>query len=262
MKFNVFNCDSTTVVFASDFHVGNKYTDKDALNRMINDVRKNDYHLMVLGDLCECITAKDKRFNMGMVDSEFLDDDMIGRQYDYVEKLLNPVADRILTIHCGNHDESISKYCHIDMVKDLCKNLEVPYSYYMALSNLVYKKPGKKTFTYTIFTEHGSGGGGMRGSRVNSMEKLSGYIRFDAAFRGHSHDLLDNVSKEISMSRYGNMCSRNIYTGSTGSFLSGVMEGDGVSYPERAGYRPLPIGYLRVKFNPKEYGIKIDKVVM
>lgn len=262
MKYNEFKCDSETVVFASDFHVGNKYTDKDALNKMVKDVRKNDYHLMILGDLCECITARDKRFDMGMVDPQFLCEDMIGAQYDYVEKLLSPIADKILTIHCGNHDQAIAKYSHVDMVKDLCKNLDVKYSYYMALSNLVYKQPGKKTFTYTIFTEHGAGGGGMRGGRVNSMEKLSAHIRFDAAFRGHSHDLLDNVSKEISMSRFGHMCLKNIYTGSTGSFLSGIMEGDGVAYPEQAGYRPLPIGYLRVSFNPKEYGIKIEKVIM
>lgn len=263
MICNEFNCDSDTVVFMSDFHAGNKNTDLSALERTVKDIRKNGYHVMILGDLCECITSRDKRFDMGTVEPEFMGDNMIGKQYSYVEKTLKPIADQILLIHCGNHDQSIAKYCHINMVSDLCESLGVKYGEYSALSKLTYTShKSQKKFSYTVYTTHGYASGRMRGGKVNALESMSGYIDFDIGCAGHSHDLFHTTRQKMFLSRFGHLCMKNIFYGNTGSYLKGIVEDGGVSYPEMAGYRPLPVGYLKAILNPMEYGVKMEEVIM
>jgi len=261
MICNEFNLESDTTVLASDFHVGNKNTDMAALKKMVSDVRKNGYNLIILGDLCECISSRDKRFDMGTVAPEFLGDNMIGRQYKSVEKLLKPISDQILMIHSGNHDQSVTKYCHIDMVKDLCENLETTYSEYTALSRLSYCKRGKK-FSYNLYSTHGHAAGRLRGGKVNSLEGLASHIDFDIAAAGHSHDLFYTSQQRMFQTKFGHLGLKTQYFCNTGSFLKGVVEGSGVSYPEQAGYRPLKIGYLKVKLNPREYGVNVEEVIL
>lgn len=261
MICNEFEGESDTLVTISDIHMGNKNTDVNAFKRVINDVRKNGYHLIVLGDLCECITANDKRFDIGSVDPEFLGEDMINKQYKSVEKILKPVADQILTIHCGNHDQSITKKCHVDMVKNLCENLDVNYSYYSALSRLSYIVRGKK-FSYTLYTTHGYASGRQKGGKVNALESLSAHIDFDVAFAGHSHDLFILNRQKMFLTKFGHLGFKTLYFGNAGSFLRGFTEGSGVSYAEKAGYRPLPTGYIKTIFNPREYGVKMEEVIM
>jgi len=260
MMCNEVEANSTVLVCAGDFHVGGKNTDLDALKKMVNDVRKNDYHLLVMGDLCECITSRDKRFSMGTVDPQFLGEDMIGKQYKYLDKLLKPIAGQIIGIHEGNHDESITKYSEINMVSQLCENLGVKYLGYNALTRLTYMRSGRKN-SYTLYSTHGYFGGRTRGPKVNALEGLCASIDACAYYAGHSHDLFATSIQQIYLSKYGHLSTRTIYTGNTGSFLRGIVENNS-SYAESKGYKPLKIGYLKTTFDPCTYGMKMEEVIM
>jgi predicted phosphodiesterase len=294
-----FETDFTTYIAISDLHIANRNTDEKAIERVLSEAKKKDYGIFVLGDLAEAIRASDKRFDMGTVNKNYLGDNMIGKQYRTVERLFKPVADQLFIVHSGNHDDAISKYCHVNKTRELCENLGVIYSKYTAMSRIYYEASGKK-FSYVIYTTHGHGAGTTTGGRINTLEKLPNSRDGDIFLMGHSHGLsispkpkqfmkYGDKSKRIKilkkMSEYELSAkytdiellnseldedkaedskligTRQQWFGNTGSFLKSAVEGQD-SYAERAGYPLLNIGYIKFTLDPKKHGVSMSTVIL
>ena len=179
-----FNCgENNTVVFSGDWHIGNKYADKKGLQKMINTIKKEGSHLVIMGDIWDSITAKDKRHDGGMCDPLFVGSDPIYNAFEWVQDLLKPIKSQIMYIHTGNHEHTITKCCEIDLAKMLAKNLNVRYADYASHMRYTFKK-STNSQSYVIYTTHGFVSGRKRGGKVNSLEDTAAFMDFDLMAAG------------------------------------------------------------------------------
>ena len=260
MKTNSFEAKNDKLICFGDVHCGGLSTDLNAFDKMIKYAEKSGAHLLGLGDWAEAISATDKRFDLGSIDPRFLDGDLIANQYNYIEEALEPIKDQVLTLHAGNHDLKVKKNCHIDMTKQMCRNLGIQYAEGSALTRLSFKRPNRTT-SFVIYSAHGSQAGRNTGSKINSMESLSNAYVFDLAVCGHSHSLFTISSTQVYLSQNNTLGFRTIHFGNSGSFLRGIKE-NVVSYGELGGYKPSKVGYLLYKFDPEHHKITGKEVIL
>lgn len=256
-----FNCgENNTVVFSGDWHIGNKYADKKGLQKMINTIKKEGSHLVIMGDIWDSITAKDKRHDGGMCDPLFVGSDPIYNAFEWVQDLLKPIKSQIMYIHTGNHEHTITKCCEIDLAKMLAKNLNVRYADYASHMRYTFKK-STNSQSYVIYTTHGFVSGRKRGGKVNSLEDTAAFMDFDLMAAGHSHDLFFTSQEKLYLSRQTNEEEvKTIFFCNTGSFLPGIVNGPGTPYAEMKGFRKLKCGYIKATFGCREKCIKVEEV--
>ena len=277
-------CESDIVCLLGDLHIGAKNAKKKQLKKAIAEIKKNGWHVIIMGDICENTPYKHKFNDPAMVDPEFAGGNLVGKQYDFAEELLRPIKDQILFIHCGNHDQRLANQSGVDEVARMCTRLGVQYAEYSAFSRLKYIVSGKSQ-SYDIYSAHGYASGRQRGGKVNALEQMLGYMDFDVAAVGHSHDLfhtsqlkmyLPAVMKQCDYEHHysrivslpgeqipeTNLREKEIFFCNTGSFLPGTTDDTGISYAEVHGYRLLKCGYTKITFGKKTHSIKVEEVVV
>lgn len=171
------NNSPVEIVPISDLHIGDPFCDMKLIKKMIDDIQTIPNRYCVLcGDLMNTAIAGGKSDSYG----ETLTPQ---EQLDKAVELLKPIASKILAIVPGNHEERISRSVGVDMTKTLAKllNLETLYS---PNSALVFIKFG---FAYSLYINHGHGGGRRAGSKLNSLEDFAQIIDADIFIVGHTH---------------------------------------------------------------------------
>ena len=143
------------IYFIGDFHEGSKAQSASGVEEAIEIIRKDRIgQAVVMGDLCDAILLKDKRFALSTIDSKKTS--MIS-QYGSITKKLKPIARKIIGIHTGNHDLKLERAGVGDFVKDYaCEQLKVPYLAYSSVVSVVSNKKGGGR-RYKVFTSHGWG---------------------------------------------------------------------------------------------------------
>ena len=257
MECKTFTADSFETVITSDWHIGARNVDKKALAKMIDYIKKTGCNWTHNGDLCESTPHTQKNYDHRTTDPEIQG---IGQEYAYVKKLIRPIAAQCAGIITGNHDERNAKNAEIDMVEQICDDLEIPYLRNAAYNRLCYTAYGKKCSTL-MYQVHGFSSGRQRGSRLNSLENISISHYADLYVSGHTHDLFVSSAVRDTMTSNGNYENKYVYFGNSGTFLRSYIEGQ-TSYAESAGYHPNKVGYLKATFNPVDRSIKMEEVVL
>lgn len=173
------------IIPISDVHIGDANTDMKLVKELIQRIKDDqDCYTVLCGDLMNTaiIGGKSDSYNETMTPEE---------QIEACAELIQPVADKVLAIVPGNHEERISKSAGVDTTKLLaseigCKHLYCPEA------ALVYIRTGKNPnggkLVYSMYINHGHGGGGRRaGSKVNSLQDLGYVIDADIIIAGHTH---------------------------------------------------------------------------
>lgn len=257
MECNIFKTQSHETIFTGDWHLGSSAVNKVALERMINYIKRTGCNWYFLGDACESTPHGHKNFDHRTVDPEL---QSIGEQYNYFKKLIKPIAFQCGGLVCGNHDERNAKTSEIDMIQNICEDLEIPYLADSAYSRICYETYGENRGTL-VYLIHGFSSSRQRGGKINALENLAyGHIA-DVYVCGHNHDLVTTNSIVDTMSREGNLIKKHITFGCSGTFLENISEGKR-NYAEKAGYRPGKIGYLRALYNPVTRRIKMEEIVL
>ena len=225
-----------------DLHVGNSNADLEFFKRRIGEISKQDVYVIGMGDWCDAIVPSDSRFNIDTVDSEYLNGNLILKQYDFVLKQLDRIQDKIIGLHTGNHDSKIKKTMYTDYVQYMCDELEVPYLKWSALTKLQFVRSGRSA-SYTIYSTHGNWGGGLKGNKVNRIESLDASYDADIYMVGHSHDLFATYTLQPYLNQNGNIGEKLKLHVNTGCFLRGIVEGND-SYAEEGNMKPNRVGYV------------------
>lgn len=254
---SIFETDSFETVFTGDWHLGNAGTDKAALHKMIAHIKKTGCNWCFTGDACESTLHSNKFFDMRSVDSEL---PTIGKQYQYLKSLIKPIASQCVGILSGNHDDRNAKISEIDILGDVCNDLEIPYLQDSAYCLIRYRAYNELRNTL-VYVVHGFTASRKRGGRVNSLEDISTAHIADLYVSGHTHDMYVTSSIIDTMTSKGNYAQKNIYFGNTGTFLRGHIVGQR-SYAEKKGYKPCKIGYLDAVYNPVERKISMQEVLL
>ena len=93
--------------------------------------------------------------------------------------MIKPIAFQCGGLVCGNHDERNAKTSEIDMIQNICEDLEIPYLADSAYSRICYETYGENRGTL-VYLIHGFSSSRQRGGKVNALENLA-YVLFTFA---------------------------------------------------------------------------------
>lgn len=250
---------------ASDTHVGSLLTHYDGIETLKELVLSDkNARLIHLGDLCEAIMVDDnKRFDPTTQDLSILTP---MQQYQRFVEIFRPLSKQLLYVNDGNHD--LKHLRTMNFVQYVCSEIGVPYGTYTSKLTVCDDK-GRDRFK--IFTGHGWGsirslaGGPVRrkaNMKVSLQQKLEGKAGDCVLMAmGHTHrTIVSRPERELYMTDDSARLIQN-YTQSpqmsdyippnlrwyvnTGNFLKNQLLGVS-GYAERAGYDPMPLGFIKV----------------
>ena len=199
------------IVAIGDVHSGDDWCDEQAVKEVINYVLEKPYRYVILnGDLINNAIKTAISDVYGSNDPEM--------EIRHVARLFMPIKDRILAMGSGNHEERTLKLTGIDPSRYIAIRLGVEDKY-ASNSFLLFLSVGRshtyrqvhkhvRQQVYSIFVQHGYGGGKKSGSKLNNLNASDGIVpNADIYVMGHTHDPMAN-SKRTFVCDYQN---RQIY---------------------------------------------------
>ena len=170
----------------SDFHIGDRLCNLKLIKQVLEDVKKSSNTFIILnGDLTNNATKTSVSdvYNEQMTPTE---------QILKLCELLEPIKDRILVIHPGNHEARTLKNDGVDIIRLVAKqlNIEDRFSegwWYLYLTFGLNKEKKDRPMLYTITGIHGYGGGRKGGGKINNLVEMSDKVIADLYVMGHTH---------------------------------------------------------------------------
>lgn len=175
------------------------------------------------------------------------------------QEIFKPVTDQTqwLGIGTGNHEESIHVYHDDDIIRNVCRDLNVPYAGYQTYYILKFKRAGKFTHTIRIHSWHGAGCSQTEGARLARLTRLVNDIEADIYLMGHLHTITTYTPDRLTVVN-GRVRSVRLAAVICGSWLKTYAQsrnGDiqDPTYGEQKGYKPSRIGMPVIKIYPNNY---------
>lgn len=235
------------IVPIADLHIGDPASQEHVIKSLIDDVlnTENRYTILI-GDLMNTAIAGSK--------SDFYSETLKpSQQLQRCYNLLYPIKDKILGIVSGNHEERISRSVGVDMTQLLATELglEELYSDTSALIFIKFgmRKDKQRPMQYSIYVNHGHGGGRRPGGKINGLADFGSIIDADCFIIGHTHlpaSFKDQAFRVIPQS--GSAVLRERLFVNTASAL------DYSGYGNRQGYQPVSNSYPVITFdNEKQH---------
>lgn len=174
----------------ADVHIGDLLADGNLLNERIRHCEETDNCVVILnGDLCNNATKSS-------VSDVYSESVRPMEQLKRVVELFGKLAEqkKIIALTDGNHERRTYKQDGIDMSALIAQQLYVPYSPGAMLIFLRFGDTGatkhNRKILYTLFCNHGSGGGSKIGGKANKLVSMSDIIDADVFFHSHTHEPL------------------------------------------------------------------------
>ena len=181
-------------VFLGDLHIGSGNCAYKELSDTIREISNNEHSRVILnGDLIDCITHKDKRFDAGDIADHYNIKqlrDLPVAQMDELFDIIMPIKDKIIAMIYGNHEYSYMKYNGFDPLNyfngKLGINAEILGKKGYIISSI--RKGDAKGRTWVMCAMHGRGGGGRTaGYKYNNVDAEFARIIADCKVQGHIH---------------------------------------------------------------------------
>lgn len=190
IKHNLGDFDSIEILPLADTHIGDVNADFVKLRGWLDWVMAAENRFVILnGDLCDMAV----RASIGDIYSQNL---MPMQALQQCVNIFGPVKDRILSVQPGNHELRVWKTDGLDLTQMMCSQLGIAERYSNA-SSLIFVRFGKwvghqnrykgAPVCYTIFCEHGSGGGRTEGAKINRLVQMASIIEADVYVHSHTH---------------------------------------------------------------------------
>jgi hypothetical protein len=188
------NIDTLELHTFADEHIGDACCDMPRLKARIDYVANtpNAYCIMN-GDILDFAS----RTSIG--DIEAREFNIMG-QLERAVELFTPIKDKIIAITNGNHENRGYKKEGMDISKMIAMQLGIADKYAPAAA-VIFLRFGKQTLEragrpqlYTIYVNHGSGGGRKEGAKAIRLADMASII--DADIYIHSHTHLPMVMKQ------------------------------------------------------------------
>ena len=248
-----------------DIHLGNIGCQIDKVRDLVNWIKnENNCWWIGMGDYCDCINYKDKRFDPRTVDPRYLSDlsRCVEMQYEDLQGLLSPIKDKCIALLRGNHEETIRlRYVH-DVMYDLWKEWRVPLldDIGWVVLRFVHDVETRKRpcYTFKLVVTHGNVGGRTVGYKLNRMEHMTRYYDADVYLMGHSHVKAMSMDDYVYLDNRFHQRKKKRIKAVTGCFLEGYNEGVN-SYVEKWMYPPTNLGVVKLMFHPSSHDIHISE---
>ena len=196
-----------------------------------------------MGDSCECITPKDKRWD-GESTAEWLHPDNIATdQVNHYCELFEPIRDKCLGKLAGNHEQSIKRYNNDNVQKNICDKLGITDLGFSCFMRFVFKRNGStESHVYTAMFTHGAGGAITAGSKMQRLQRLMDNFDADIVAQGHTHDLITYTKPYLKLTDNNEIKQRVKVGAMTGCWFRTYTQGVAASYGEQKNYPPVMLG--------------------
>jgi len=247
--------------FIGDLHVGNKGFDERDFNKVVSLVKDDpNARWFFMGDGAEYINVADPRFKLENIPPCFRDhlENLPQVQVNRLCELLEPIKDKCVGYHAGNHEEKILQH-----TKSLDPMFDYECLFPKAAQNLgrghggtrIRFKDGKHVDTVKVFTTHGYTAAVTEGAKFNRLKELAdSFPNFDFYAMGHVHKLAVDQEPSLDIPAKGNLrlVERERTFVLSGCYFKTYQEGH-ASYGEVRNYRATRIGspYIELKFGGK-----------
>lgn len=224
----------------ADLHIGDRNSDMGMIKAMIQSIAdKPNAYAVLNGDILNWASKTSVSDCYAEVYTPM-------QQIEIYSKLFEPIKDKILAIVDGNHEGRTYRTEGIQLGKIIANQMGIPERY-SAETALLFIRFGNnwrnKPMCYTVFMNHGSGGGRKEGAKAIRLADMASII--DADVYVHSHTHLPMVMKQAFYRvNYGNnsaSLSEKLFV-NTGSALN--YGGYGERYEFKPNSKANPIIYL------------------
>ena len=210
------------------------------------------------GDWCDCITKNDKRFSMNGLADWVRRSDIVDSQEERAREIFSPIPkEQWLGIGTGNHEETIHFKHDSDVIRHICRDMDVPYAGYVTFYILHFRRAGRFTHTVRIHSWHGSGAAQTEGARLGRLVRLVNEMEADIYLMGHLHAITTHTPDRLRVVN-GRLRSVRLAATICGSWLKTYYqpdEGETIdpTYGEQKGYKPSRIGCPIIRIYPDNY---------
>lgn len=185
-----------------DLHIGSKKCDYQLIQKRIDRIKNNSNVFCILGgDIINNSTISSVA--AGDVYEEPLTP---MKQMEVAVRMLAPIKNKVLGVVSGNHERRNKE--GLDITQWMCAQLDLLDRYDPA-SAVLFVRFGKNEFgrkqPYSIYITHGSGGGGMVGSKANKLSRTGAIVDADIVVVGHTHQALTFRESSYKVN-YSNNC--------------------------------------------------------
>lgn len=236
-----------------DVHLGTISCDEKRLKRTINKVKEDPFgYAILMGDLAEFISAKDPRWDGGMI-APWMGQNtsrVINMQLGRIFELFEPISGKTIGAIKGNHEATMEKHGSVDVHDMICRHLAIKNLSYSAFIRLRFKYK-TSLHSVTIYAHHGHGGGRKAGAKINRIHDMGADYEADIYLMGHTHERGWAPQKPMlrMKAKLEEISSRERYYGHTGSYLKTCELGES-GYAEKAGYPPTSTGGIQFTIEP------------
>lgn len=181
-------------IFA-DLHIGDVHCDLMGITERVEAVRKNPNAYCILnGDIINNATKTS-------VSDCYAEKLSPMEQISRFIEVFEPIKDRIIAITSGNHENRTYNKEGVDITYLCARQLGIEERYsktgaiiFLRVGDKPIKTHPNQQICYTIYCNHGSGGGRKEGAKVIRMADMANII--DADIYIHSHTHLPVIMKE------------------------------------------------------------------
>lgn len=168
----------------ADEHIGDKHSDISRIKSRVAEVasKKNAYAILN-GDIMNNALMASPSDTYAEVLSPM-------EQVKRAAELFAPIKDKIICVTSGNHEWRTKKDTDIDITYFMCAELGIQERYTDA-SALLFVRFGTgnrgRPIAYSIFVNHGSGGGRADGGKINKLLAMASTVDADVYIHSHTH---------------------------------------------------------------------------
>lgn len=168
----------------ADTHIGDEHADMKLIRERIDHIaRTPNAYAIINGDFMNNATATSVSDSYG----EVLTPD---EQIDLTVDLLYPIKDKIWCINPGNHENRTYKKEGVDLTKRIARELGL-IDRFSKVSSLIFVRFGQnvkqRRMVYTIYANHGTGGGKKSGGKANRLSDMASIVDADIYIHSHTH---------------------------------------------------------------------------
>ena len=171
----------------SDWHIGDKHCDLDAIKQQIAYVKDNkNVYAICNGDLMNNATKTS-------VSDCYAESVPPMEQLQNLCDLLEPIKDKILILTQGNHEARTYRADGIDLTALLSRQLGI-YDRYAREGGVLFLRVGHsnnhardRQICYTLYCTHGSGGGRKEGGKAIRLADMASIVDTDIYIHSHTH---------------------------------------------------------------------------
>lgn len=249
-----------------DPHLGARESSEDALIRKVRECAGLGRQGLALGggDWCDCITKHDKRFSINGLADWVRKSDITDSQEERAKEVFSPIErEQWLGIGTGNHEETIHFLHDSDVIRHICRDMQVPYASYQTMYILHFRRAGRTTHNVKIHSWHGGGAAQTEGARLARLVRLVNDIEADIYLMGHLHTITVYSPDRLRVVN-GRVRGIRLAAAICGSWLKTYNQPDegetlDPTYGEQKGYKPSRIGCPVIRIYPNNYNKPDDE---